>query len=347
MHCDFDWQTTESLFESEYLENTTDSNVLDDYAPSLNTSVLYNHYRFAIPSESTRILLSGNYKLLVFRETDEGDEEQRPIFTACFCVSEQTCGIRATVSGDTDIDYNRSHQQISLQVNLPADVDCSRQEAIKTVVVRNRDYAMAAVNPKPTAVAGSSMEWKHSQELIFPAGNEFRKFEMLSTHVAGMHIDHLNWQPPHYQAEVMVDEVRKNYLYEEDQNGLVVFRSEDAADNDTESDYVLTTFYLQVPEPLPYTIYVSGDWTNYALSDEYRMTYDAETGLYHCTTLLKTGYYNYQYVPRYRNNMPLRNKRNVIEGDFYQTANIYTVFVYYKPNGSRYDRLIGYLTLKS
>ena len=77
-----------------------------------------------------------------------------------------------------------------------------------------------------------------------------------------------------YQAKVMVDEVRKNYLYEEDQYGLAVFRSEDAADNDTESDYVLTTFYLQVPEPLPYSIYVSGDWTNYALSDEYRMTYD-------------------------------------------------------------------------
>ena len=36
-----------------------------------------------------------------------------------------------------------------------------------------------------------------------------------------------------------------------------------------------------------------------------------------------------------------------IEGDFYQTDNEYTVSVYYRQPGKRYDRLLGTAILKS
>ena len=36
-----------------------------------------------------------------------------------------------------------------------------------------------------------------------------------------------------------------------------------------------------------------------------------------------------------------------IEGDFFQTENQYSVYVYYRPMGSRYDRLIGVTIIKN
>lgn len=345
VHCNFEWQPTEGLFESEYIDMTADEHVLENYEPSLNTTVLYNHYSLEMSPRNTRLLLSGNYQLQIYRDSETGDEPTK-VVTVCFGVKEQKASVQATASGDTDIDYHQSHQQLQVAVSLQADIDNSRQDAVRICVVKNQDYNTAVINPKPTAVWGNTLQWTHTQELIFPAGNEYRRFEMLSTHVAGMHIDHLNWDDPYYYAGIMQDEVSENYLYDEDHNGLSVFRSEDAQNDNTESDYVYVTFNLNAPHPLPYRLYLSGKWTHHKLDDRYLMTYDEETGLYHCTLLLKTGYYDYTYVPRYPKGTPLSQRLNPIEGDYWPTENEYDILVYYMPPGSRYDRLIGHQTVR-
>ena len=55
--------------------------------------------------------------------------------------------------------------------------------------------------------------------------------------------------------------------------------------------------------------------------------------------MLKQGAYNYQYltVP----SGSLQGETAPVEGDFYQTVNEYTVRVYHRPRGGRFDRLIG------
>ncbi len=74
------------------------------------------------------------------------------------------------------------------------------------------------------------------------------------------------------------------------------------------------------------------------------MAYDRESGLYTLQLPLKQGSYNYRYVA-----VPREQKRGaapaadpgVVEGNFYETVNEYDVRIWYRPPGSRADRLIG------
>ena len=73
------------------------------------------------------------------------------------------------------------------------------------------------------------------------------------------------------------------------------------------------------------------------------MEYDFNRGGFTGSILLKQGYYNYHY-------MLLPNNSKVgdvtfIEGNFFETNNQYSIFVYYKPMGGRYTRLINVTVL--
>ena len=68
------------------------------------------------------------------------------------------------------------------------------------------------------------------------------------------------------------------------------------------------------------------------------MIYDDNTKQYHSNLFLKQGFYNYQYITA---NKEGKINNHAIEGSFYQTENIYTVIVYHRPYGTRYDQVIG------
>lgn len=75
------------------------------------------------------------------------------------------------------------------------------------------------------------------------------------------------------------------------------------------------------------------------------MTYDPEIGAYTASLLLKQGSYNYQYI--FVPDGSSQGLAGPVEGDFYQTVNEYTVKVYHRPKGTRFDRLVGVSTITS
>lgn len=83
-HCDADWSVSDQLFTSDYIEGFADGSTIDDNEESINTNVLYTHYKLRIPNENCQLKMSGNYKLTVYDENDNN----RPMFTACFMVLE-------------------------------------------------------------------------------------------------------------------------------------------------------------------------------------------------------------------------------------------------------------------
>ena len=52
--------------------------------------------------------------------------------------------------------------------------------------------------------------------------------------------------------------------------------------------------------------------------------------------LLKQGWYNYIYY------MPESEDPYYYEGSYFQTENLYEIFVYYRPIGALADQLVGY-----
>lgn len=340
-HVSAEFEPSDGIFVSDFVRAADDQLPILQYEPSMSTSVLYNHYSFQLPNAEMRPLISGNYKLVVTAEDENGDEQT--VFETYFAVTEQISPIVVNASTNTDIDHNNAHQQLDLEVETGAFKLYRPEEEILIRVRQNGRWMDEAFAVPATAQSGTRLMWQHCRDLIFPAGNEFRRFEQYSVRYPGLKVDRVGYDAPYYYTTLMVDDIRRHYIYDEDQNGVWVTRSEYGGDADTEADYMWTKFTLESSCLPNADVYIDGIWTGHQLTDDYRMTYNEATGSYEAVVLLKQGYYSYQYLA-----VPNASKQRAksltapVEGDFYQTENRYDVFVYLRERGARYDRLVGW-----
>lgn len=334
-HCESDWSTSTELFESDYINGFATGNIIEDIEESINTNVLYTHYSFSIPNRNCDIKLSGNYKVTIY---DDNDDE-RTIATVCFMALEPKVGVELSVSSNTDVDINNSHQQISMQISYGNLRVTNHPEQIKTIVLQNQQWHDARVNAKPLYVTPNGLRWEHCYDYIFNAGNEYYKFEVLDPTHPTMGIERIFWDGNNYQAVLFENTPALNYLYDEDANGSFYIRNSDNFENNRTSEYVVVNFTLRTPQRYIGDIYVNGTWTYDSFKPEYRMKYNAETQCYQAAILLKQGYYSYKYLL-------VDNSNNITNlpssGNFFQTENSYQALVYYREQGGRTDRLVGY-----
>lgn len=330
-HCEADWSPSTQLFNSDYLEGFSDNLVIENIQESLNTNVEYTHYSFRLPNDQCRITQSGNYKVSVY------GEDEKLMLNACFMVVDPTMHVELSSTSNTDIDFNRAHQQVEMKLkygNLPV---IAPNNQIKTVVLQNGNWNDARVNMKPQFVLRNGLQWQHCRGFIFDAGNNYRKFECLSVDHPTMGIETIDWDGSNYHAHLWPDLPRRNYLYDESAQGVFVIRNSDDNGNDYLSDYVIVHFTLQT-DATNDEIYVSGGFTNYRLLPQYQMKYDAVTRNYTLSLLMKQGYYSYEYV---RRNADGSIQLLPSEGNFYQTKNQYQALIYYRGTGERTDRLVA------
>ena len=343
-HCDVEGNPTTELFESDYVRTTDDQVVITNYEPSENTTVQYTHYAFSIPNTNMRPLISGNYRLTVSTENEE--DEEVVVLQTYFAVVDTKVGIYPSATTNTEVDWNDTHQQIELKVDCSNLVVRDAQSEIKTLVMQNRRFDNMAKDVPFTAQNGNVLLWEHSRGLIFDAGNEYRKMEILSTRYPGMHGESVRWFDPYYHYTLQTDYPRRNYLYDEDRNGQSVVRYEGAGDADTQADYVMTHFVLDSPQlPEGKEVYVSGQWTSLGVAPQYKMHYNHADACYEANILMKCGYYNYLYLCASKSN-PQVGSTMPIEGNYFQTENEYDILVYYRSTGSRYWQLVGCVTPK-
>ena len=334
-HCEADWTVSEGLFSSDFINGFQEGNTIDYNEESINTNILYTHYKLTIPNEQCSLKMSGNYKLTVYDENDGN----RPIFTACFMVLEPLMGVQLGVTTNTDIDINKAHQQVTMTVNYGSINVNDPSSQIKTVVMQNRRWDNAKINAKPQYIMGDGLKWDHNRDLIFQAGNEYHKYEILDVTHPTMGIDRIVWDGENYQVYPYPCAPRLNYVYDEDANGAFYIRNSDNIENDISSEYVFVNYVLNVPQKFDGEIYVNGAWTNDQFTQEYRMNYDEERKCYTAKILQKQGYYSYQFVM-----LDNQGVSRVVpsEGCFFQTENKYQALVYYREQGGRTDRLVGY-----
>ena len=326
--CEADWSETTDVFESDWLQGFNDF-PLDDYQNSLNTTVNYTHYEFTIPNSQCMIRMSGNYRLSIFDE-DNGHEK---ILDAEFYVVEPVVNIGLNLTTNTDIDVNKSHQQVSINLEYK-DLNVIRPEdEIYTVVMQNWNEQTARLNPAPQYTYHQGLRWEHQRELIFDAGNEYHKFEVLDVSHPTMGIDRIGWDGKRYQAFPFTTTVRRNYLTDESANGAFYIRNSNRSEIAYTCDYVWVNYTLEAP--YSGEIFLQGQWTNNADATAYQMQYDANSQCYIAQVMQKQGYYSYQYVDK-------DGRTALTEGNFFQTRNKYQVLVYYKGLGDRTWRLVGY-----
>ena len=335
-HCNADWQQSD-LLVSEYMTGFNNQR-LDDYEPAIGTEMKYCHYKLILPNEDTRLLVSGNYIVNIYE-----DGEDEPIAQACFSLLEPHVGVTIDVTGNTDIDTYERHQQVNFSVNYAGYPISNAVSDLKYVVTQNRRWDNHVENLRPTSMQVNRLIFNHNRSLIFNAGNEYRRFEILDEYVPTMHVDRMEYDGDYYHAILYADEQRINYLYDQDQNGRYLIRNGDNYNNDTESDYFPTHFTLQMPQVPGGEVYLFGDLSNNRLKEDYKMDYNPLDHQYELVVPLKQGSYNYMYM--FKRDGETLAQTFACEGDFHQTENEYYVYVYHRPFGLRYDKLVGFQKL--
>ena len=333
-HCEADWQTSSALFESDYIDGFASGNTIDDVQESINTVQLYTHYNISLPNNKCRPKISGNYRVTIYDENDE----KHVVCRAYFMIVEPSMAVQLNVTTNTDIDINGKHQQVEMAIDYGNNIVSNPQTQIKTVVMQNGRWDNAVVNARPQYIKANGLQWIHCKDLIFDGGNEYRKFETLDVTHTTMGLESINWDGHNYHAWIWIDEPRPSYIYDKDANGAFLIRNSDNIDNDVNSDYIITHFRLKSPQ-IPHPIYINGFFTNDRFLPQYEMKWNEKNQQYEGELLLKQGYYSYQYLM-----MKPEGKLKPVpsEGNFYQTENTYQALIYFKANGDRTDRLVGY-----
>lgn len=340
LHCNADWQTS-GLLESEYV-NGFNLAPVDDYAFSSNTFVHFVNYRISLPAQDMTPIVSGNYLLQVFDE----DDPDKTLLQARFSVSDEVMAIRGDVLSVTDYGVNDRFQQLELVVDK---LGYNVQNPISDLLIsveQNSDPATLRFLPPPMRIDGDRLIFEHQRQLVFNAGNEFRRFETVAIPQAGMRIDSTRYVDGCYHAYVNPDIERTHYyIYDQTQHGRYMVRESNSTDSDLGADYVITHFELQIPEQPGAEIYLQGEMNAPFPDGTSRMVYDYGRHAYTLAIPLKQGSYNYRYALRGPGEIiPLPD---AIEGNHFQTRNEYIVKVYYRPPGSRGDKLLAVGTLRN
>ena len=337
-HCNADWQPSQ-LVESEYVSGFNYADI-DDYAPSEATYVHYYNYQFTLPNGDMEFLVSGNYLLSVY----EQDDPSKILFQTRFSVCEGKVSVFPQVTSRTDIEYNNRFQQVSFDIRYkPNQIKDPYSEFTCIVSQNSRDDNAVVVN-RPTMVGVDHVTYEHNRDLIFAAGNEFRRFETVNAHNINMGVQSIRYYEPMYHAVLMVDEPRNElqYLYDKTQYGRFTIRNAEAfGENALQADYMITHFSLNTLGKLNGgNVWLYGEFLEGYPASQAMMNYDASSGCYTADLLLKQGAYNYMYlwVP----DGTTVGQTSLIEGDHYETVNEYLVKVYDRPTGERYDRFVGY-----
>lgn len=113
------------------------------------------------------------------------------------------------------------------------------------------------------------------------------------------------------------------------------------------ADYLNVNFSFRPAESSVGDVFLTGSFNNWQLLGEYLMT--NSDGLYTKTLELKRGVYDYQYVTADIINNKMKNENWILmEGNFWETSNVYHVFIYYNdPNYGGYDKIISYQRIRS
>ena len=334
IHCDAQWNPS-SLVESEYLSGFNYADI-DDYAFSSNTYVHYTNYSITIPNTRISPTISGNYLLQVYNP----DDPDRTILQARFAVSENAFPIMAEATSRTDRGFNTTWQQVNVRLNTGTFRIPNPYSDILLIVNQNGRHDTSRLIRYPQRVSGNEIIYEHIDALIFPASNEFRRFETVRANYPGMGVENTQFIGGNYHAILYPDLSRRNapYSFDQTQKGRFMIDEYNSTDPALGADYITVHFTLDHPYIPDTDIYIDGEFTGHIHDSSTRLLYDPDTRLYQTQIPLKQGSYNYQYVAIPRGGKP---DASLIEGDKFETQNEYQIFVYLRTPGSRYDRLLS------
>lgn len=330
----YDWSAPSDLAKVEYL-NGVDNQRIITYENSFNTLQLYSHYRQVFPNRFNQITKSGNYLITIL------NDEREIVFTRKIIIYEDQVSVGLLVRRARDFESLDGKQNIEMTINYGDRILQNPIQNVRVTLFQNGNLKNSISNIKPQFTLGTELIYRYNKETQFWGGNEAYSIDNKIIRATNNTVAKVTSGENIYNTYLYVNTPRRNqpYTYFPDINGNFFIQNINAVNSQIESDYSWVYFALNTPNMPDKKIYIVGMFNNYNLSDEYKMEFDKNSGLYEKAILLKQGFTNYQYVVTDKSGKI--DNENAIDGNFFQTENNYTAIVYYRGNNERYDRVIG------
>ncbi|MBC8173669.1 MAG: DUF5103 domain-containing protein [Chitinophagales bacterium] len=335
MHCGQHWEQSNLTF-FDFLEGF-EENTVSDYAFSFATLQAYTHYKIEFPNDDVSFKVSGNYIIQVWEEGND----TLPVITKRFYVWEDIVDVQGNVSRPNLIPYRTEYQEVNFTVDIKnTDVTNPYDEIRVTLKQNNRDDN-AYTNLKPRLIS-NDLIFYDDDNTVFYGGKEFRRFDMRSLRFQTDRIRKIERGDHRYDIYVTVDESRsyQQYYYETDINGNYIVMADLTNDTDLEADYAYVHFALLYPYyQSGGEFHVVGEMNDYHCNQDNKMVYNFDRQMYEVVLYLKQGYYNYLYI--FMDKFKPFFDLSYAEGNYFETENGYSVFIYQHVYDRDYDRLIG------
>lgn len=341
--CNSDWRVA-NLGQFDYIKGFT-QNRITNYRFSSIAHQRYTHYQALLPERSMYPTRSGNYILKVFLN---GDTSQL-VFTKRLMVVDNKAAIAARVTQPFSPEYFQAYQKLQFTVDVKALQSFNAAQQIKVIVLQNYRWDNALMNVKPTFIRGTSLEYNSDNTAIFPAGKEWRWLDLRDFHLQSDRVLTADYKKDSTDIFLRPDIplASQKYVYYKDLDGMSSIEAIRGVNPFYEGDYATVYFSFIPPNGQPYTksdLYLFGQLTNYDFTDSLKMTFNPEKGKYETHLFLKQGYYDYTYIAVDKTNPSIHSE---LDGNYYETENLYTILVYYQPFIGRADELIGVATFDS
>jgi len=260
---------------------------------------------------------------------------------------ENVIGVTGRVKYNTSKGVNKGYQQLDFEVDFSKTPIANPQEELNISIRQNgrRDNEVKGI--KPTYIKLNQLIYEDNRDLEFEGGSEFERIDFSHIRNYSGRIERISFNHPYYNVEVFPGTRSKtdDYRYDKDINGRYIIHGQDIW-SEKEIDYSIVHFVYPREEPwLDGALYVAGYFNDNQLNAVNKMEYNFERKEYELDIVLKNGGYNYQYLFQpYGLSSATADK---VSGNHWQTENDYTISIYYRPMGGRYDRLINVSTINS
>ncbi len=335
-----DWSPS-TLEPHEYFTGFEGERIYN-FSAAFNTNISFIKYSLNFPNQYFNFTKSGNYLLKIF----ESGREKKLILTRRLVVVEPRVQFITALYSSSIASRFRTHQEFDIGFGLRSLKSVNPMRELQITILQNGRWDNAIATP-PQVIIGDSAVLDFQDKITFAAGREFRQIDLRSVRFRSPLVRLIERGDETWELYMMPEKTRKNepYFMMPDVNGRFVVASSDPPN---EPDYLNAHVFLQMAEALEDAdIYVVGGFSDWQLRPEYKMEFmegRGNTHAYHAKLFLKQGVYNYVYAIKWKNQPQVDYE--TLEGNWYETENEYTILIYHRPFGGRYDQVVGYKIFK-
>jgi len=336
--CDSQWNPYDNAFLTNPMYNTEHS-LLFDRLPSTVTGARF-HYSGKFPNNNITFPFSGKWRFFLV------DTQNRDLIYGSgkfFVVRPEVklnvqFGKEGSEGDLPDLAALRRTFVISSDFTLPDSLFPAN--VMQVEIIANRKFNYPIIIDRNSYTTDRFYEWNASNKFSFTArnirpGNEYRQTD--TRDIGKYNSSTVNAKFGDIETSNFFTRGRRDF------NGgsfLLNYRNENA-------DYMNVVFKLRSPDNIKSPIFLVGSFNDWTVTPEYEM-YD-DNGLMNIPVQLKRGVYDYQYVTADVTNNNIENiDWEILEGNFWETQNDYSIFLFYKTEEKGgYDKIIGYKKIKS